>query len=193
VRGSYVRLLEPLLAGLRERIRPGATVARIEWGGPNAVVRLAGGDELRANAVICTGSVAVLHEGGLEFAPSLPPEKREAIGAFGIYDGLKTLLQFRWRFWPEEMDFLHSDTFLPQFWTPRNGRGGQAHVLTSFVSGTRADFLRGLGVDLSAPLGQRLLFAGEATDFDGYSRTAHGAIATGRRAAREVLAARSTA
>ena len=246
VRGPYVRLLDPLLVGVRERIRFGATVARIEWGGADVVVRLAGGDEFRADAVIFTGSVAVLREGGPEFAPSLPAEKREAIGAIGMDGGLKILLRFRRRFWPEEMYFLHSDTFLPQFWTPGNGRGGQAHVLTSFVSGTRADFLRGLGVDLvqfalgeldrifggeiasrafedayvadwtsepfirglysfplahteqkhrvdlAAPLGQRLFFAGEATDLEGHSGTVHGAIASGRRAAREVLAARST-
>ena len=52
------------------------------------------------------------------------------------------------RFWPEDMYFLHSDTFWPQFWTPGRGRGGEAHILTAFVSGTRADFLRQLEVDL---------------------------------------------
>jgi monoamine oxidase len=245
LRQPYVRLLDPLLAGVRERIRFGATVARIEWGGAEPIVRLAGGDELRADAVVFTGSVAVLREGGPEFAPVLPAEKREAIGSIGMDGGLKILLRFRERFWPEEMYFLHSDTFLPQFWTPGNGRGGTAQVLTAFVSGTRADFLRGLGVDLvrfalgeldrifggeaasrafedayvadwtsepfirglysfplaqteqrhrvdlAAPLGGKLFFAGEATDLEGHSGTVHGAIESGRRVAREVLAARA--
>jgi monoamine oxidase len=40
---------------------------------------------------------------------------------------------------------------------------------------------------LAAPLGGKLFFAGEATDLEGHSGTVHGAIATGRRAADEVL------
>lgn len=44
--------------------------------------------------------------------------------------------------------------------------------------------------DLAAPLANTLLFAGEATNSDGHNGTVHGAIATGKRAAKEVLAAR---
>lgn len=243
VRQPYVRLLDPLLGVVKDSLRFGATVARIEWGGPKACVRLAGGGQLTADAVVFTGSVAVLREGGPEFVPVLPAEKREAVAAVGMDGGMKILMKFRKRFWPDDMYFLHSDTFLPQFWNPGKGRGGRAHVLTAFVSGTRADFLRHLEVDLvefalgeldrvfgervatsnfkesyvadwttepfirglysfpsaqteprhrealAASLGGKLFFAGEATDTEGHSGTVHGAIASGRRAAGEVLAA----
>jgi monoamine oxidase len=43
---------------------------------------------------------------------------------------------------------------------------------------------------LGAPLGQTLFFAGEATDMSGHNGTVHGAIASGRRAAQEILAIR---
>ena len=148
LRQPYVRLLDPLLAKVRDRIRYGATVARIEWGGSQAVVRLAGGEDLRADAVIFTGSVAVLRDAPPEFSPALSAEKREAITSIGMDGGMKIVLKFNRRFWPEDMYFLHSDTFWPQFWTPGRGRGGEAHILTAFVSGTRADFLRQLEVDL---------------------------------------------
>jgi monoamine oxidase len=148
VRQPYVRLLDPLLDKVRDRLRFGATVARIEWGGPQVVVRLAGGEDVRADAVIFTGSVAVLRDAPPEFSPALPPEKREAVQNIGMDGGMKILLKFDRRFWPEDMYFLHSDTFLPQFWTPGKRRGGEARVLTAFVSGTRADFLRQLDVDL---------------------------------------------
>jgi monoamine oxidase len=241
VRQPYVRMLDPLLAKVRDRIGFGAIVARIEWGGPQALVRLAGGEDLPADAVIYTGSVAVLRDAPPEFSPALPVEKREAIANIGMDGGMKIVMKFSRRFWPEDMYFLHSDTFWPQFWTPGKGRGGEAHVLTAFVSGTRADFLRQLDVDLvefalgeldrifggriasqlfedayiadwttepfvrglysfplaqteirhrealAAPLGGKLFFAGEATDLEGHSGTVHGAIESGRRAAREVM------
>jgi monoamine oxidase len=40
---------------------------------------------------------------------------------------------------------------------------------------------------LAAPVERTLFFAGEATNTDGHTGTVHGAIATGRRAAREIL------
>jgi monoamine oxidase len=44
---------------------------------------------------------------------------------------------------------------------------------------------------LSRPLEQTLFFAGEATDPEGRTGTVHGAIATGRRAAEQLLGALS--
>ncbi len=41
--------------------------------------------------------------------------------------------------------------------------------------------------ELAAPVEETLYFAGEATNCDGYNGTVHGAIATGRRAAQELL------
>lgn len=43
--------------------------------------------------------------------------------------------------------------------------------------------------DLAAPVGTKLFFAGEATDTSGYPGTVHGAIASGKRAAKEIIAA----
>ena len=43
--------------------------------------------------------------------------------------------------------------------------------------------------ELAAPVGTRLFFAGEATDTSGYHGTVHGAMASGKRAVKEILAA----
>lgn len=47
------------------------------------------------------------------------------------------------------------------------------------------------GRALAMPVANTLFFAGEATDADGHNATAHGAIASGQRAAKEILAAAS--
>ncbi len=41
---------------------------------------------------------------------------------------------------------------------------------------------------LAEPVEDTLYFAGEATELNGHSATVHGAIAAGRRAARQILA-----
>ncbi|MFL5803938.1 MAG: flavin monoamine oxidase family protein [Roseiflexaceae bacterium] len=57
-------------------------------------------------------------------------------------------------------------------------RGAYSYVTVSGMDAVRA---------LGAPVEDTLFFAGEATNTDGHTGTVHGAMATGRRAAREIL------
>jgi monoamine oxidase len=57
-------------------------------------------------------------------------------------------------------------------------RGAYSYVTVRGMDAVRA---------LAAPVEDTLFFAGEATNTDGHTGTVHGAIATGRRAAREIL------
>ena len=57
-------------------------------------------------------------------------------------------------------------------------RGGYSYIPVNGMDAVRA---------LAAPAEGTLFFAGEATNSDGHTGTVHGAIATGRRAARELL------
>jgi len=59
-------------------------------------------------------------------------------------------------------------------------RGAYSYVTVNGMDAVRA---------LAAPVEDTLFFAGEATNTDGHTGTVHGAIATGRRAAREILLA----
>ena len=56
-------------------------------------------------------------------------------------------------------------------------RGAYSYVTVNGMDAVRA---------LAAPVEHTLFFAGEATNTDGHTGTVHGAIATGRRAAREI-------
>jgi monoamine oxidase len=58
-------------------------------------------------------------------------------------------------------------------------RGAYSYVTVNGMDAVRT---------LAAPVERTLFFAGEATNTDGHTGTVHGAIATGRRAAREILA-----
>jgi len=41
--------------------------------------------------------------------------------------------------------------------------------------------------ELARPVANMLFFAGEATDYSGYHGTVHGAIASGQRAAKQIM------
>jgi monoamine oxidase len=72
----------------------------------------------------------------------------------------------------------------PGFWASGRRNSPRAHGAYSYVTvgGTRA---RGL---LAKPVDRTLFFAGEATDTSGQASTVAGALASGQRAARELLA-----
>lgn len=143
----YLSVFSKMISRLQSCIRLNSPATEIQWGEGNPRVRLKSGEILEADHVIITASVAVLRENEPVFSPALPDEKAHALASIGMDAGMKILLRFRERFWPEEMYFLHTDGFLPQFWNPGKWRSPSAHVLTAFVGGTRAEFLANLGCD----------------------------------------------
>lgn len=144
--GRYLDLFRPMIDRLAGRIRQNTPVAAIEW---NAAprVRLQNSDEHSADAVIVTVPLTILRERLLHFSPQLPPEKVLAADSIGMDTGMKIILKFRHRFWDDGMYFLHTDGFLPQFWTACKGKSDSAHVLTAFVGGARAEMLDNMSVD----------------------------------------------
>lgn len=143
----YLSLFARMLERAQGILRLNAPVESLRWGAAHPSVSLIGGEILEADQVIITSSVTVLKSGLPAFDPPLPPEKLEAISNIGMDTGMKILLRFSERFWPEEMYFLHTDGFLPQFWTPGKWRDPECHVLTAFIGGSRAEFLANLGCD----------------------------------------------
>lgn len=144
----YLRVLDPLLKKVEKAIRLNSAVELVDWSGERVVVGLRGGGKLEAEAVVYTGSVAVLRENPPEFFPRLPDKKIEAVRNIGMGGGRKILFKFSRRFWPDNMYFLHADTFWPQFWNPGKGRNTHDHILTTFVSGSRVTFVQQAGADL---------------------------------------------
>jgi monoamine oxidase len=79
-----------------------------------------------------------------------------------------------------ELDQIDPAYFVIKDWSEEPYiKGGQSYPL---VGGTNAD-----RVELAAPVGENLYFAGEATDVTGEFGTISGALKSGRRAAEEVI------
>jgi monoamine oxidase len=91
-------------------------------------------------------------------------------------DGLATQLDVERRW----LDALEVEHWYHDWEHDPYARGAYSYGLANAIDAPLA---------LGAPIDRTLFFAGEATDPDGRSGTVHGAIASGRRAADEVLAA----
>jgi monoamine oxidase len=211
---------------------------------------------LSAARVLITLPLGVLQasvkSGVVQFMPSLPGEKVEAMKKLEMGKVMRITLRFRHRFWDtisprgnsqtlSKMSFLFSDDeSYPTWWTsfPR-----KSPIITGWAPHTSADRLSGksrafvidqslrslsrllkveaheleswldaayfhdwqsdpfsLGAysygtvgsagsqkTLAEPVENTLFFAGEATETTGHNGTVHGAIASGRRAAKEIL------
>ena len=78
----------------------------------------------------------------------------------------------------ETLRELVQETFVHDWQSDPYCRGAYSYALTDNKEAARR---------LAAPLRNTLFFAGEATDFSGHNGTVHGAIASGQRAAMELL------
>jgi len=78
----------------------------------------------------------------------------------------------------ETLRELVQESFVHDWQSDPYSRGAYSYALADSKEAARR---------LAAPVGHTLFFAGEATDFSGHNGTVHGAIASGQRAATELL------
>lgn len=238
VRGGFGALAAGLSANVE--VRTGAVVDLVDSSGASPRVRIRGGDELTAAAVLVTLPLGVLKSGSVRFVPELPQKKKSAIKSLGFGSYQKTFLLFDeetkfppgqvirertegnpWSEWSNLSDFLGlpvlmainagpaarkvegmSDTGLARDAVDalRRFTGMKLPALRAvlatrwgtdpFTRGAYSYAAVGSGPDqrrhLGEPLDGRVYFAGEATSVDNPS-TAHGALLSGRLAARRIL------
>jgi monoamine oxidase len=248
-------------------IHTGTVAERVNWRRGHAEITMratdksSGESKMTAAKALITLPLALLkahvgETGAIEFRPTLPRKKLDALDRLEMGKVIRVVLRFRHRFWETltpsrgdektlgRMSFLFSDDqWFPTWWTtaPR-----ESPIITAWapfraaerLSGQREAFVidqclntlsqllsvspsklqdefaaayfhdwqgdpfaRGVysyakvGADgaqqeLAAPLENTLFFAGEATDTSGNTGTVHGAIASGYRAASEILRSR---
>ena len=101
--------------------------------------------QYKAKRVIITVPLSVLKAGDLAFFPPLDEDKQKAIDTIGIDSGMKILLKFKERIWPENTGSIYPGGKIPEFWVTGLGKDTQSHVLTGFINGENAEYLSSLG------------------------------------------------
>jgi monoamine oxidase len=141
-------LLPKAFAGrLREKIRHGAAVVRIEpHAARPAVVVVEGGrrERISADHIVCTLPASVLRS--LEVTPAFSAPKVRAVAALGYTSVLRVFMQFKEKAWTAENLYLLTTTDRPAQWifdhtAHQPGRRG---ILEAQVLGAEARRLRAL-------------------------------------------------
>jgi monoamine oxidase len=97
--GGYVRLIEPMAAGLD--IRREWIVESVEMGPAGVIVTSADGRTETGSHVIVTLPLGVLQAGSVRFVPDLPADRLAAIDRLGMGQFEKVALRFERPFWSE--------------------------------------------------------------------------------------------
>lgn len=98
--------------------------------------------------VIITVPVSVLKAGDIKFTPELPSDKQQALSKIGMDTALRVILDFRKNFWGEGFRTIYSGVNSPEYFNPGAGRSTVARSLHVTISGSKAEELSPLGLDV---------------------------------------------
>lgn len=117
----------PFLNWLKEGldIRTGWEVSAVDASEQQVVVTGSAGQRLDADAVVVTAPLPILQQDRICFTPPLSQGKRDALAAMHMSNGMKAILQFNRRCWPEDCHgVVAADEFFPEMWMNTNGGVG---------------------------------------------------------------------
>ncbi|MEM6394857.1 MAG: NAD(P)/FAD-dependent oxidoreductase [Bacteroidota bacterium] len=90
-----------IIPEVQDRIVLNAPIARIDHSGDRIVASTETGTTFEGDRVLITVPVNILQDELIDFIPSLPLEKTEAINSIFMGDGIKVFMEFSERFYPD--------------------------------------------------------------------------------------------
>ncbi|OWY20011.1 FAD-dependent oxidoreductase [Sphingobacteriales bacterium UPWRP_1] len=142
---TLLSVLEYHCANILGKIILNQPVQSVTYTHNSVTVTTASGNVYTADKAIITIPLAVLKTGAVAFSPALPDAKTQAFEGIGMDAGMKIILRFNNRFWPEDTGSIYGNGFIPEFWSTGYGRSAQNNLLTAFICGPNAEYLSSLG------------------------------------------------
>jgi monoamine oxidase len=141
---SHYTIFSSVFAAVKPHIQYNSPVTNIDYTGAKVIVSVEGGEDIEADKVVVTVPLSILQEGSVQFTPSLPGSKLNAINNLGMDAGMKVAIRFNGTFWGQETTSIISDGIVPRYYAPGIGRSKSNSVLSGYIMGSEADFLRQL-------------------------------------------------
>jgi monoamine oxidase len=126
-------------------VRLGDPVTKVSWSAQGATIRTSSELEYKAQRLVITLPLALLHQGIPRFDPELPKPQQTALRLLGSGPITKVILRFRQPFWPAQMERLSLPFDTHFWWRPGWQREQEKPVLTCYVGGRSAQTLNAGG------------------------------------------------
>ncbi len=138
-----------ILPGIQTRITYNTPITAIDYSGDQVQVTSQGGQVFTADRVIFTAPVKMLQNGVVNFNPSLPANKQQAIANIKVWSGFKAFFKFSTNFYPTYLSFPNSA--LPEgqlhYYDAAYGQNTSDHILGLFSTGVPAETYQGFTGD----------------------------------------------
>jgi monoamine oxidase len=145
---SFLSILESVVEPILSKVRLNTQVVTISSGNQLTLTDQ-NGTTYTADKVIIAVPLTVLRDGDITFSPPLSASRTNAFSRIGMGAGMKVILQFTNRFWPDKTGSIYSDGVVPEYWaTGEGGRSTAKNLLTAFVHGAKAEYLIAQGNNL---------------------------------------------
>ncbi len=145
--GSHLNILEETFDTVLDTIVYNTAVRSISYTGDNVVLTDQNNETYTADKVVLAVPLPILADEYITFDPELPEAKLTAAKSLGMGAGMKIILKFSERFWPENMGSIVGGEVVPEYWSTGTGRSADNNVLTAFVHGSNAEALVALGTE----------------------------------------------
>lgn len=130
-----------IVPSIQSQIRFNTIVSSIDYSGSQVVVTDSNGNTYQADKIIFTVPLKILQEGSINWNPSLPNYKQNAINNATVWGGFKAFFEFSTKFWPVYLAFPDSETSAGQrlYYDASYGQNSNRHVLGLFSVGQQAE------------------------------------------------------
>ncbi len=96
---------EYMIPNIQDKITYNSPVTEINYTSKKIIVNTTNDDVYKADKILITVPIKILQNGFINFTPSLPKEKLEAINAEYMPDGIKVFIEFSQKFYPDILMF----------------------------------------------------------------------------------------
>ncbi len=131
---------------VKDKIKYNSIVTKIDYSDHQVVVELKNGQILKADKVLTTVSIGVLKSNAITFIPALPQEKKMAINAITFLPGLKLMMNFNTKFYPDAIN-CEVESGEKVFYDVAFKKDTQSNIFGLLVSGNTVEKYYNLGSD----------------------------------------------
>lgn len=151
--GNYISALEENYVEVLDKIQLETPIKVIDYASDHVELIDDKGNLIQCDRVIVAVPISMFQNNIIILSPEMPSEKQLALSYMGTDQGIRVIISFNNRFWPEDMSSLFASGIIPEFYSIKGvGKDTNQHILVGTVYGSNAGLLSSLGSNAAMAL-----------------------------------------